>query len=129
MLENKKDENKIMNIKIQIQEIDYSTIAESLYPSLKEKISSSKKFLSGLFKILGEIPLKALSIIPQNKKSELTVFLLNQVKKDIMEQLQEQLSDKGILLASEEPEITNCDNDIMITVNDVQITSQNTKTP
>lgn len=110
-----------MNIKIQVQEIDYSTIAESLYPSLKKKMSSSKKFLSGLFKILGEIPLKALSIVPQNKRNELTVFLLNHVKKNLIEQLQENLSANGVLLTLEDLEITDCDNDIIINVNNVQI--------
>lgn len=115
-----------MNVKIQIQEIDYNTIGESLYPSLKESICSSnrcsKKLLSGLLNILGELPLKTLSIIPQRTKNELTVFLINHVKEKLMAQLQKNLSDNGLLLTSESPEIINSDSNIILTINNIQIT-------
>lgn len=120
-----------MNIKIQIQEIDYDALAESLYPSFKENISSSnrssRKLLSGLLNILGETPLKTLSIIPQSKKTELAVFLINHIKEHLMKQLQERLRDTGISLTSESPEIINCDDDIILTINNLQITRQNIK--
>lgn len=115
-----------MNIKIQIQEIDYNAIGEALYPSLKKNICSlkgdSKKLLSGLLNILGELPLKTLSIIPQNTKNEITVFLINHVKEQLMAQLQKNLSDSGILLTSKSPEIINSGNDIILTIDNIQIT-------
>lgn len=120
-----------MNIKIQIQEIDYNTIGEALYPSLEENICSSKdgskKFLSGLLNILGRTSLKALSIIPQNIKNELTVFLINHFKEQLMTQLQKSLNDNGFLLTSESPEIINSENDIILTINNVQITKEETE--
>lgn len=115
-----------MDIKIQIQEIDYDAIAKTLYPSLKENIRSSnggsKKILSGLLNILGEIPLKALSIIPQHTKNELTVYLINHVKEKLMAQLQKILNENGLLLSLESPEIINSDSNIIVTINNVQIT-------
>ncbi len=115
-----------MNIKIQIQEIDYNAIGESFYPTFKKNICSSnhssQKLLSGLLNILGEVPLKTLSIIPQNTKNKLTVFLVNHFKEQLMTQLQKALSDNGFLFTSESPEIINSDNDIILTINNIQIT-------
>lgn len=114
-----------MNIEIQIQEIDYNTIAESLYPSLKQHVSSSNKFLSGLLEILGELPLKTLSVIPQGTKNKLTVFLIDHVKERLMKQLQKCLNDNDLSLDSGIPQIINCDNGIKIAINNLQITKQN----
>lgn len=114
-----------MNIEIQIHEIqesDYDTIAESLYPSLKEHVNSSNKFLSGALELLGEFPLKALSVIPQSIKNKLTVYLIDHMKDRLMEQLQKSLNDNGLSLNSENPEIINCDDEIVLTINNLQIT-------
>lgn len=116
-----------MNIKIQLQEMDYNTIAESLYPVLKKNVSSSNKFLSGLLQVLGDIPLKILSLSTQKQKNAIAAFLLDNKKEYFMEQLQELLAGNGILLTSENPEISNCEDNINITINNVQIARQNSE--
>lgn len=116
-----------MNIKIELQEIDYNTIAEALYPSLKKNASSSNKFFSGLLRLLGDIPLKLLSLSTQKQKNAIAVFLLDNKKEYLMEQLQEILASNEILLTSENPEISNCENNINLTINNVQIARQNSE--
>lgn len=120
-----------MNIKIQLQEIDYNTIAESFYPSfLKKNASSSNKFHSGLFRLLqllGDLPLKTLSLSTQKQKNGIAAFLLNNKKEFLMKQLQELLASNEILLTSEDPEISDCEDNITITINNVQITRQNSE--
>lgn len=114
-----------MNIKIQLQEVDYNAIAESLYPFLKRNVSSSNKFLSGLFQLLGDIPLKLLSLSTQKQKDAIATFLLDSKKEYLMEQLRELLASNEILLTSENPEIGNCEDNISIIINNVQITRKN----
>lgn len=51
--------------------------------------------------------------------------MLNHVKKNLIEQLQEYLSANGVLLTLEDLEITDRDNDIIINVNNIQISKTN----
>lgn len=44
-----------------------------------------------------------------------------------MTQLQKSLNDNGFLLTSESPEIINSENDIILTINNVQITKEETE--
>lgn len=89
-----------MTIKIELGEVNYESIMESVIPMLKEKSQTSSKgsirFGANILEMLGDIPVKFLSLIPRKKKDEILICFINNYKEKIRAQLQNSLKEKGI---------------------------------
>lgn len=95
----------MIEIKITLDEIDYSGIAELALPIVKEKLAGSDNFISGL--VGKHIPEAALSgtlkcflkLLTPEQKDEVALSLINKYEDKIVELMQKTASDKGVNIA------------------------------
>ena len=95
----------MITIKIEVEHIDYSDVAERVFPILAEKLENrpDSTFLSAIIKktkgLSGATLKAALSVLPQNTKDELAVLVLQQYKEQVVNQLNTFAEEQGVKIA------------------------------
>lgn len=92
----------MIEVKILLDDIDYSSIAESMIPVVKEKLAENDNFIGGL--IGKHVPESALNgavngflkFLSQKQKDELALSMIKKYKEKIVKMLQNAAADKGI---------------------------------
>ena len=99
-----------MELKIKVKDLDYDSLIRAVIPILKETAESSDsnglKFIANILRLPGELPLKMLSALSQEKKDEIVVYLVNHYKEKIVEWVQDSLKEKGFSIEIDDIEIT-----------------------
>lgn len=99
-----------MELKIKVKDLDYDGLIKAAIPILKENAGTSDsnglKFIANVLKLPGELPLKILSALSQEKKDEIVVYLVNRYKEKIVEWVQDNLKEKGFSIEIDDIEIT-----------------------
>lgn len=81
----------MIEIRIDIDDIDYSNIVSKVLPTVREKLSrdsednSTKKLLADILKIVGNLPVTMIDVLPQNVKDEMAVSIINNSKNKLIE--------------------------------------------
>ena len=97
-----------MEIKIKLDNIDYDTIIKNALPLLKEQNDSKVMgIILGIFNLPGDLAMKMISAIPQEKKNELITYIINQKKETIANNIMNSLADKGFPVEIKDIEITD----------------------
>lgn len=85
----------MVELKVQLDEIDYSSIAEMALPIMKEKLKGST-----VGSMIDNVPASALNgflkFIPQDKKDEIVIGIVNQYEDRIIRFLEKAAADKGV---------------------------------
>lgn len=95
----------MITIKIDVDHIDYSELAEKVFPVVAEKLEkqSNSAFLSAVIKktkgLSGATLKAALSVLPQSTKDELAVLVLQQYKDQVVKQLNTFAEEQGVELS------------------------------
>lgn len=91
----------MVEIKITLDEIDYSGIAEVILPIVQEKYADRLAGFGGLLKdakLPASVVSAALSAMPQHVKDELAVYLVNKYEDKIISTIEKTADDRGIRL-------------------------------
>lgn len=89
----------MIEIKIDIDDINYGDVVSKLMPTLKKKLSegaedgSTKKLLADILSIAGNLPVSMIDVLPQSIKDEMAVSIINNSKRKLIE-LAENTADK-----------------------------------
>lgn len=92
----------MLEIKLQLDDIDYSGIAELAIPIVKEKLAESGSFLGGIVgKHIPEVALNGalnsfLKFLTPEQKDEVAISLINKYEDKIIKTLQDTASSKGV---------------------------------
>ncbi len=95
----------MLTIKLDIDHIDYSELAEKVFPVVADKLENrpDSPFLSAIIKktkgLSGATLKAALSVLPQTTKDELAVLILQQYKEQIVTQLNTFAKEQGVELS------------------------------
>ena len=99
-----------MELKIKVKDLDYDSLIKAAISILKENADSSGsnglKFIANILRLPGELPLKMISALSQEKKDEIVVYLVNRYKEKIVEWVQNSLKEKGFIIEIDDIEIT-----------------------
>ena len=98
-----------MELKIKVKDLNYDSLIRAAIPILKESAESSDnnglKFIANILKLPGDLPIKMLSGLSQERKDEIVVYLVNHYKETIIEWLQKGLKEKGFIIEIDDIEI------------------------
>lgn len=104
----------MIELKIQIDEIDYGGIAQHALPAVLERARNSRgdsKVIHAL-QGLGRMPAGAMKLMlnamPQDTKDSITLAFLNAYKDDLSEQINKFAAQKGIQLTVKSIEASKC---------------------
>ena len=97
-----------MNINIKLKELEYENLFKSVIPVLEKNAenSSGLKHAMKILKITGDIPTKVILAIPQKKKDEIVVNLVNHYNEKIKKLIEDNLREKGFIVKIENFKIT-----------------------
>ena len=99
-----------MELKIKVKDLNYDSLIRAAIPILKESAESSDsnglKFIANTLKLPGDLPIKMLSGLSQERKDEIVVYLVNHYKEKIVEWGQNSLKEKGFIIEIDDIEIT-----------------------
>lgn len=102
----------MIEIKIKISDVDYGTAVDSYLPAVIEKLGE-KEEVKSFAKILGKggalsaaVARAALAVLPQSKKDEIAVAIIERYKEDIVKNLTEFAAEKGLSFHLEDVEIS-----------------------
>ena len=98
-----------MELKIKVKDLNYDSLIRAAIPILKEGAESSDsnglKFIANILKLPGDLPIKMLSGLSQERKDEIVVYLVNHYKEKIIEWVQNGLKEKGFIIEIDDIEI------------------------
>lgn len=105
----------MIEIKIKLDDIDYSGIAELAIPIVKEKLGEQGGFLGGL--VGNHVPASALSgalngflkFLSQEQRDDIALSIINRYETQILELLQNTASDKGVKMTVKEFSVCKAD--------------------
>ena len=72
----------MIEIKIDVDDINYGDVVSKLMPTLKKKLSegaedgSTKKLLTDILNIAGNLPVSMIDVLPQSIKDEMAVSII-----------------------------------------------------
>lgn len=98
----------MIELNIKIKDVDYGAAVESFLPMTIEKIAG-KEETGILAKLLGKnsslstsVAKAALSVIPQNKKDEIAIAIIEKYKEEITKNLVSYAAEQGLILQVQE---------------------------
>ena len=98
-----------MELKIKVKDLDYDSLIKATIPVLKESAESSDstglKFIANILKLPGDLPIKMLSGLSQERKDEIVVYLVSHYKEKIIELVQNSLKEKGFIIEIDDIEV------------------------
>ncbi len=88
-----------MKITIELDDIDYGALVEKLLPLMEDKIADkdgiSNTILAKFLSMPPSVAKSMINLMPQSKKDEIAVSLLNKHKEKITKKITEAAKDKG----------------------------------